>query len=131
MGRKGNPNWGKALPLVPVVPTVTSFEEAVKELKLRLDQHVHSTRLRVGAAEQKFQVYPRVPVTSMGLRGGLVLVSGNLEPAAVLPSALVGRTHSRSLQMPRCLIIVTCRTMPKPNTAIPITAHLRLIAPRA
>jgi hypothetical protein len=53
MGRKGNPNWGKALPLGPVVPTVSSFEEAVNELKLRPDQYVHSTRLREWARRNK------------------------------------------------------------------------------
>jgi hypothetical protein len=45
MGRRGNPNWGKPVPVGPVVPTVSSFEEAVKELKLQPDQYVHSTRL--------------------------------------------------------------------------------------
>jgi hypothetical protein len=34
------------MPFGPVVPTVTSFEEAVKELKLQPDQYLHSTRLR-------------------------------------------------------------------------------------
>jgi hypothetical protein len=46
MGRTGNPNWGKPGPFGPVVPTVTSFEEAVKELQLQPDQYLHSTRLR-------------------------------------------------------------------------------------
>ena len=44
MGRRGNPNWGKPVPSGPVVPTVTSFEEAVKELELQPDQYLHSTR---------------------------------------------------------------------------------------
>ena len=29
--RRGNPNWGKPEPIGPVVPTVTSFEQIVKE----------------------------------------------------------------------------------------------------
>jgi hypothetical protein len=45
MGRRGNPNCSKPVPVGPVVPTVSSFEEAVKELKLQPDQYVHSTRL--------------------------------------------------------------------------------------
>jgi len=53
MGRKGNPNWGKPVPLGPVVPTVTSFEEAVKELKLQPDQYVRSPRLREWARRNK------------------------------------------------------------------------------
>ena len=32
--RRGNPNWGKPEPIGPVVPTVTSFEQIVKEFKL-------------------------------------------------------------------------------------------------
>ncbi len=32
--RRGNPNWGKPEPIGPVVPTVTSFEQVVKEFKL-------------------------------------------------------------------------------------------------
>ena len=46
MARRGNPNWGKPVPFGPVGPTVSAFEEAVKELKLRPDQYVHSERLR-------------------------------------------------------------------------------------
>jgi predicted enzyme related to lactoylglutathione lyase len=33
MGRRGNSNWGKPMPFGPVVPTVTSFEDAVKKIK--------------------------------------------------------------------------------------------------
>src|SRR5437764_11746279 len=54
--RRGNPNWGKPEPIGPVVPVVTSFEQAVKEFKrcnhgnyrangLRLSQDRKSTRL--------------------------------------------------------------------------------------
>ena len=53
MGRRGNPNWGKPVPSGPVVPTVTPFEEAVKQLKLQPDQYVHSTRLREWASRNK------------------------------------------------------------------------------
>ena len=57
--RRGNPNWGKPEPIGPVVPTVTSFEQIVKEFKLPPDQYIRSTRLAgVGAAEQEFQVHP-------------------------------------------------------------------------
>jgi len=44
--RRGNPNWGKPEPIGPVVPTVTSFEQIVKEFKLSPDQYIRSTRLR-------------------------------------------------------------------------------------
>jgi len=53
MARRGNPNWGKLVPSGPVVPTVSSFEEAVKELKLQPDQYVHSTRLREWAERNR------------------------------------------------------------------------------
>jgi len=53
MGRKGNPNWGKLAPCGPVVPAVTSFEEAVKELELQPDQYLHSPRLREWAQRNK------------------------------------------------------------------------------
>jgi len=57
MGRRGNPNWGKLVPFGPVVPAVTSFEEAVKELKLQPDQYLHSTRLREWARRNKNSKY--------------------------------------------------------------------------
>ena len=41
------------MPSGPVVPTVTSFEAAVKELKLQPDQYVRSTRLREWARRNK------------------------------------------------------------------------------
>jgi hypothetical protein len=53
MGRRGNPNWGKPLRFGPVVSMVTSFEEAVKGLKLQPDQYLHSTRLREWARRNK------------------------------------------------------------------------------
>jgi hypothetical protein len=53
MGKRGNPNWGKPLPVGPVVPAVSAFEESVKELKLQPDQYVHSRRLREWACRNK------------------------------------------------------------------------------
>ena len=53
--RRGNPNWGKPEPIGPVVPTVTSFEQVVKEFKLTpentfaLAEFMH----RVGAIKNK------------------------------------------------------------------------------
>jgi hypothetical protein len=55
--RRGNPNWGKPEPIGPVVPTVTSFEQIVKEFKLSPDQYIRSPA-GVGSSEQEFQVYP-------------------------------------------------------------------------
>ena len=51
--RRGNPNWGKPEPIGPVVPTITSFEQIVKEYKLTPDQYVRSTRLREWARRYK------------------------------------------------------------------------------
>ncbi len=53
MGKRGNPNWGKPVAFGPVVPAVSSFEEAVTELKLQPDQYVHSKRLREWARRNK------------------------------------------------------------------------------
>ena len=55
--RRGNPNWGKPEPIGPVVPTVTSFEEIVKEFKLSPDQYIRSTRLREWARRNKNSKY--------------------------------------------------------------------------
>ena len=46
--RRGNPNWGKPEPIGPVVPVVTSFEQAVKEFKLRPVSAFHASA-RVGS----------------------------------------------------------------------------------
>ena len=35
--RRGNPNWGKPEPIGPIVPTITEFEQVVKEFKLQPD----------------------------------------------------------------------------------------------
>jgi len=56
--RRGNPNWGKPEPIGPVVPTVTSFEQIVKEFKLTPDQYPVNPTSGVGSPEQEFQVHP-------------------------------------------------------------------------
>ena len=43
--RRGNPNWGKPEPIGPIVPTVTEFEQVVKEYKLTPDQYLRSRQL--------------------------------------------------------------------------------------
>jgi hypothetical protein len=45
--------WGQPVPFGPVVPKVTSFEEAVKELQLQPEQYLHSTPLREWARRNK------------------------------------------------------------------------------
>jgi hypothetical protein len=55
--RRGNPNWGKPEPIGPVVPTVTSFEQVVKEFKLTPDQYIRSTRLREWARRNRNSKY--------------------------------------------------------------------------
>ena len=32
--RRGNPNWGKPEPIGPITPTITEFEQVVREYKL-------------------------------------------------------------------------------------------------
>jgi len=58
--RRGNPNWGKPEPIGPVVPTVTSFEQVVKEFKLTPDQYnpLHPPA-RVGTTQQNSKYIPR------------------------------------------------------------------------
>jgi hypothetical protein len=60
--RRGNPNWGKPEPIGPVVPTVTSFEQVVKEFKLTPDQYIRSTRLREWARRNKNSKYIPEPL---------------------------------------------------------------------
>ncbi len=55
--RRGNPNWGKPEPIGPIVPTVTEFEQVVKEYKLSPDQYLRSTRLREWARRNKNSKY--------------------------------------------------------------------------
>src|SRR5947209_19264333 len=60
--RRGNPNWGKPEPIGPVIPIVTSFEQAVKEFKLTPDQYLRSTRLREWARRNKNSKYIPEPL---------------------------------------------------------------------
>ncbi len=70
MGKKGNPNWGKKqVPSGRVLPTATSFEEAVKKLKLGTDQYVHSTPLREWARRNRNSKFiPESLLQAWGLR---------------------------------------------------------------
>jgi predicted metal-binding protein len=60
--RRGNPNWGKPEPIGPIVPTVTEFEQVVKEYKLTPDQYLRSTRLREWARRNKNSKYIPEPL---------------------------------------------------------------------
>lgn len=42
--RRGNPNWGKPMPLVPAGPT--EFEKTVKQLRLRPEMYAASLELK-------------------------------------------------------------------------------------
>ena len=55
--RRGNPNWGKPEPIGPVVPTVTSFEQIVKELRTQPGPVTRSTRLREWARRNENSKY--------------------------------------------------------------------------
>ena len=67
--RRGNPNWGKPEPIGPIVPTITEFEQVVREYKLAPDQYLRSTRLREWARRNKnSKVHPGTFVGSMGFR---------------------------------------------------------------
>jgi hypothetical protein len=53
---RGNPNWGK--PSVAwAAPTITEFEQAVREFNLKPDQYIRSTLLREWAARNKNSKY--------------------------------------------------------------------------
>lgn len=60
--RRGNPNWGKPEPIGPIVPTVTEFEQVVREFKLQPDQYLRSTRLREWARRNKNSKYIPEPL---------------------------------------------------------------------
>src|ERR1700677_4802631 len=60
--RRGNPNWGKPEPIGPVVPTITEFEQVVREYKLTPDQYLRSTRLREWARRNKNSKYIPEPL---------------------------------------------------------------------
>ena len=55
--RRGNPNWGKPLPIGPVTPTVTEFEQVVCKFKLQPEQYIRSIRLREWAGRNKNSKY--------------------------------------------------------------------------
>jgi hypothetical protein len=55
--RRGNPNWGKPEPFGPVTPTISEFEQVVREFKLQPDQYIHSARLREWAHRNKSSKY--------------------------------------------------------------------------
>jgi hypothetical protein len=60
--RRGNPNWGKPEPIGPVTPTITEFEQVVREFKLTPDQYLRSTRLREWARRNKNSKYIPEPL---------------------------------------------------------------------
>jgi predicted metal-binding protein len=60
--RRGNPNWGKPEPIGPIVPTITEFEQVVREYKLTPDQYLRSTRLREWARRNKNSKYIPEPL---------------------------------------------------------------------
>ena len=53
---RGNPNWGK-LSVTWVAPTITEFEQAVREFNLQPDQYIRSTLLREWASRNKNTKY--------------------------------------------------------------------------
>ena len=87
--RRGNPNWGKPEPIGPVVPTVTSFEQVVKEFKLTPDQYVRLTRLREWARRNRNSKYiPEALLEALGIRNRIYFVK---QGSSVLRNAVCGR----------------------------------------
>jgi hypothetical protein len=68
MGKhRGNPNWDKSGPIVPIVVSPTSFERAVDEFKLSPDQLIRSVQLREWARINKNLKYiPEVLLEAWG-----------------------------------------------------------------
>ena len=64
--RRGNPNWGKPEPIGPITPTITEFEQVVREYKLSPDQYLRSTRLREWARRNKNSKYIPSPCWKHG-----------------------------------------------------------------
>jgi hypothetical protein len=60
--RRGNPNWGKPEPIGHITPTITEFEQVVREYKLQPDQYLRSTRLREWARRNKNSKYIPEPL---------------------------------------------------------------------
>ena len=59
--RRGNPNWGKPEPIGPITPTITEFEQVVREYKLSRTSTC-STRLREWARRNKNSKYIPEPL---------------------------------------------------------------------
>ena len=55
--RRGNPNGGKPELIGPVTPTLTEFEQVVREFKLQPDQYIRSVRLREWESRNKNSKY--------------------------------------------------------------------------
>jgi hypothetical protein len=58
--RRGNPNWGKPEPIGPVIPVVTSFEQAVKEFKLTPDHASGRAEIKTASTYQNHYLKPGV-----------------------------------------------------------------------
>ena len=65
--RRGNPNWGKPEPIGSITPTITEFEQVVREYKLSPDQYLRSTRLREWAGRNKNSKYIPEPLLEEGV----------------------------------------------------------------
>ena len=63
-----SPNWGKPEPIGPVVPTVTEFEQVVREYKLTRPIFAIDSFAGVGTPQQEFEVHPGAASGSLGLR---------------------------------------------------------------
>ena len=64
--RRGNPNWGKPEPIGPVVPTVTSFEQVVKEYKLTPDQYIRYSLTGMARRNKNSKYIPEALLEAWG-----------------------------------------------------------------
>jgi hypothetical protein len=55
MRKRGNPNWGRSIPLGPALPT--EFEMQVRQLRLTVETYVYSAELRSWCERNKNRVY--------------------------------------------------------------------------
>ena len=53
--KRGNPNWGRPIPRVPVLPT--EFETQVKDLHLTEETYVYSAELQSWCDQNRNRVY--------------------------------------------------------------------------
>jgi hypothetical protein len=53
--KRGNPNWGHAVPPAPALPT--EFEKQVRRLGLPPETYVHSAELRAWCERNRNQLY--------------------------------------------------------------------------